>query len=254
MPLCDAHNHLQNECFSFDRDAVLERAERAGVARLAVNGTAPSDWDGVAELADAYPAVTPFFGLHPWFISQASCAWQEALADTLARYPQAGVGEVGLDRCVHDLDDELQESVLREQLDVARAFDRPVTLHCVKAWGRLLELLQAMPSSPRGVLLHACAAPAEMVPDFLRVGAYFSFSGAVLSPRQVRMRRTLCTVPLDRLLLETDAPNQPFGEGEDRSEPSLLARLVAGVAAFLGEPETTLQGRLWLNAEAFFGG
>ena len=89
---------------------------------------------------------------------------------------------------------------------LANEHKRAVTVHCLKAWGRLLELVESHPHEGPGFLLHSYGGPVEMVPEFLNLGAYFSFSGGFMHPRKSRQLEVFKTIPMERLLLETDAP------------------------------------------------
>ena len=139
MNLYDAHNHLQAERFG-GRQAIL-LAECPEVQRMVVNGCCEADWPAVAKLAAAHPQVLPSFGYHPWCIHERSPDWEAELNRMLDAHP-AAVGEIGLDRWKKGLDYEGQEEVFGAQLRIAAQRNLPASIHCLKAWGRLLELLQ----------------------------------------------------------------------------------------------------------------
>jgi TatD DNase family protein len=101
---------------------------------------------------------------------------------------------------------EEQVATFKSQLDLAVTLDRPVTIHCIDAFGLLLETLRSVPLPPRGFLLHAYSGPLELVAPFAALGAYFSFNAAYLAPRHARLRELYKNIPLARLLVETDAP------------------------------------------------
>ena len=135
--------------------------------------------------------------------------WELNLNRFLDQAP-AGVGEVGLDRWIKDFDLQDQERVFVTQLRIAAERDLPLSIHCLQAWGRLLEVLQAQPRPRCGFLLHSFGGPREMIPALSRLGAYLSLPGYYAHDRKARQREAFKTVPLDRLLLETDAPDQPL--------------------------------------------
>lgn len=202
MRLYDCHLHLQDERFAGQLEAVLGRAATAGVARMFCNGTREEDWPRLLALARAHPAIVPFFGLHPWFVADRSPEWLDRLREYLALRP-AGLGEIGLDRaCRVPLAEQLP--VLAAQLALARERELPVAIHCVRAWGKLRELLAGEGAHAPGIILHGYAGPAEMVASFLALGAYFSFSFAGFGPEA--FPPALALVPAERLLLESDAP------------------------------------------------
>jgi TatD DNase family protein len=171
-----------------------------------VNGTTESDWADVTALAHERPWVRAAYGLHPWFIAERSVSWELALRQALEAEPRSSVGEIGLDRWKepYDLADQLR--VLETQWNLAVELERPITVHCLQAWGVLEEFLRRAKRAPRGFLLHAYGGPGEMVPGFVRHGAFFSFNGYFLLPRKANTRRVFAEIPLDRLLVETDAP------------------------------------------------
>ena len=208
MHLSDAHNHLQDPRLYACRNEVIASLKTSEVKQCVVNGTSESDWAAVAALASAHPGlVIPSFGLHPWKCAGRSPDWLATLATRLDNHPGAGLGECGLDRWIqpHDLDD--QREVFLAQLDLAARRNLPLTIHCLQAWGPLLDCLRDHPRPERGFLLHSYGGSAEMVPVFATLGAYFSFSGHFLHPRKDKAREAFQRVPHDRLLVETDAPD-----------------------------------------------
>lgn len=208
-PLYDAHLHLQDERLRPHLDEIVAELRRLDIRRWVVNGTCESDWPEVARLAETYPEVLPAYGLHPWFIKDRSDHWEEMLSDYLSAPEQraVAVGEIGLDKWIRDHRIDEQEAVFRRQLRLAAATELPPVIHCLKAWGRLLEVLNSEPLPERGFLLHSFAGPVEMLDDFLELGAYFSFSGYFLQERKAAVVETFRQIPRDRILLETDAPD-----------------------------------------------
>ncbi len=246
MSYFDAHNHLQDARFGGCTDNLISRCGEVGVERMVVNGSCVADWSAVEALACTYPRmVLPSFGIHPWEAPGVSRNYLEWLTDLLDRWPHAGVGEIGIDRWKPDLPYEGQEAVFIAQLRLAAERNRPASIHGLRAWGRLLELLRAHPRPARGFLLHSYGGPAEMVGDFTELGAYFSFPGSFLQPGATRKHAAFLRVPLDRLLMETDAPDQlppeaarTFAcedeEGRSLNHPANLPAIYAGAAGLLG--------------------
>lgn len=208
-PLYDAHLHLQDERLRPHLDEIAAELRRLDIRRWVVNGTCEADWPEVARLAETYPEVLPAYGLHPWFIKDRSDHWEETLSDYLSAPERraVAVGEIGLDKWIRDHRIDEQEAVFRRQLRLAAAAKLPPVIHCLKAWGRLLEVLKSEPLPERGFLLHSFAGPVEMLDAFLELGAYFSFSGYFLQERKAAVVETFRQIPRDRILLETDAPD-----------------------------------------------
>jgi TatD DNase family protein len=257
IPLIDCHLHLQDPRFSPDLEAVFTRAKNMGVEKFVCNGTCETDWPAVAELAENHPQVIPCFGLHPWYVKDRSADWLGRLETFLDHMP-GGVGEIGLDRWIEDRDDEAQEEVFRAQLDLARKKRRPVMIHCLRAWGRLMEILREEKPLTAGMLIHAYGGPAELVAELTAMGAYISFAGTVLEPKRSRTLAAMMVVPRDRLLLETDAPDlsppKEFCLNENRNEPGNLRAILTGVSAILNENEMELAESLWQNGQRFLNG
>ncbi len=215
MRLYDAHNHLQDERFAPNRAALVATAAQHGIVKMVVNGSCEEDWPLVQQLAGQFPQVLPSFGYHPWYLHERTPEWQRTLAQFLDGTPSA-VGEIGLDRWKKDLPYDGQEDAFVWQLRLAAEGNRPASLHCLQAWGRLHELLREHPRPARGFLLHSYGGPRELVAPLAKLGAYFSFPGYFMHPRKARQRAAFATVPLDRLLIETDAPDQLPPESDNR--------------------------------------
>jgi TatD DNase family protein len=211
----DAHNHLQDERFGWRAAELLNACRAVGVARMVVNGAGESDWPQVLALAKTFPEVLPSFGYHPWYLHERTPDWLAHLQRALEVVPSA-VGEIGLDRWKPGLAYDGQEEVFVAQLQVAAERNLPASIHCLQAWGRMLELLRAGPRPARGFLLHSYGGPKEMVKPLADLGAYFSFPGYYAHERKERQREAFRHVPADRLLIETDAPDQRLPEELNR--------------------------------------
>ncbi len=174
------------------------------------------------------------------------------------------MGECGLDKTAHALEKspwDVQLRVFEEHLSLAEELKRPVIVHCVRAFGPLREVLERHKPS-FGVLLHSWTGPAEMVKPLAALGAYFSMSGAVCNPASTKLRESAAAVPLDRLLVETDAPDQypyaadevpvPRSEGSaPLNEPRHVLRVLGTLSELRGEPVELLAARTLENAQRF---
>ncbi|MBC2605648.1 TatD family hydrolase [Pelagicoccus albus] len=207
MEFYDAHCHLQDARLEPHLDDLQKRYNRFGVGGAVVNGTGEGDWHQVARLCQRYSFLKPSFGLHPWRVNEASGRWKESMLERLDQFPQAGVGEIGLDRWIQGYDLEKQEEAFVWQLRIAAERNLPVSIHCLKAWGWMLEVLQRVELPSRGFLLHSYGGSSEMVEAFADLGAYFSVSAYFAFERKAKQRDAFRKVPLDRLLIETDAPD-----------------------------------------------
>jgi TatD DNase family protein len=207
LRLYDAHNHLQDERLAACREDILAALPREGIVKMVVNGSCEADWPAVANLARRCPQVVPSFGYHPWHLRERSAQWQQTLVRCLDDLPSA-VGEIGLDHWLKDYDAGEQEAVFIWQLRLAAERNLPVSIHCLRAWGRLLEILRGEPRPRCGFVLHSFGGPREMVGPLAELGAYFSLPGHFAHERKARQREAFRQVPRERLLVETDAPDQ----------------------------------------------
>ena len=264
MNFYDAHNHLQADRFGGRQNELLAACEKSGVARMVVNGACESDWPQVLTLARENKMVLPSFGYHPWHLAERTPDWLKNLEKFLDAVPSA-VGEIGLDRWKPDLDYAGQEEVFLAQLRLATARELPVSIHCLSAWGRLHELLREHPRPPCGLVLHSFGGAPEMIPALTKLGAYFSFPGYFLNERKGRQRETFREVPADRLLIETDAPDQLLPTGKNLfplmsaerkalNHPANIVAVYAGLAEFFGEETESLAARVAENFQRVFGG
>lgn len=250
----DAHTHLDDPAFDGDRAEVCARARAAGVTDFAIAGADPAHWDRVVRVAAEIGAVATL-GLHPWWAGDLS---ETAIDGIVARLAGAlgstGLGECGLDH--HRARDEgaraRQRHALRAQLALARERDVPVILHCVRAHGALLAILRADGIPAAGGFVHAWAGPPDLVQPFLALGLDLSFGSLVARPGAKRARASVVRVPADRLLLETDAPDQPL-PGRTRGEPADVVAIATEAATLRGEDPRALLGLAGDNARRQWG-
>lgn len=263
-PLFDAHNHLQDALLRPYLDVVSRDLAVTGITRAAVNGTAEDDWDLVAALAQEHPWVIPCFGLHPWRLTGRTSGWRDRLRGFVEKYG-GGVGEIGLDQWMEGFQIEEQREVFTWQLRFAAERNLPATIHCLKAWGPLWEILRREPVPACGFLLHAYGGPLEMVEGFAGKGAYFSFSGSFLDVRKTSRRDVFCRIPADRLLVETDAPSMALPpewrrwllpdapDGKTINHPANIVAVYAGLAELRGCGVEFLAGQVAENFTRLFG-
>lgn len=263
MRLYDAHNHLQDDRLGSERDALVAACVREGVAKMVVNGACEADWPEVLALAVRHPQVVPSFGYHPWYVAERTPDWRANLVKFLDATPSA-VGEIGLDRWKEGLDMPTQEEVFVWQLRLAAERGLPVSIHCLQAWGMLFDILRKEPRPRCGFLLHSYGGPQEMIAPLAKLGAYFSFPGYYAQDRKARQRETFRHVPPDRLLIETDAPDQSLpaelvahpltdAAGRTVNHPANLGAVYRFLAQFLNEPLEKLAARVEENFLRLFG-
>lgn len=278
MNFYDAHCHLQDAELVPHYPRVFADLAAAGVKRTVTNGSSELDWPAVAKLAAAHPVVLPSFGLHPWDVGNRTPLWQENLLAQLDAHPAAAIGEIGLDRWIQRAkpdDPRLlglarapigdQAEVFRWQFAVATHRNLPAAIHCVDAWGLLHDLLRAAQRPARGFLLHSYGGPGEMVAEFAKLGAYFSFNANFLDARRARLREVYAAVPADRLLVETDAPSirppaaqEKFtlpatDDGRYVNHPANVTATYAALAGLRGVTTAALAGQVEKNFLRLYG-
>lgn len=209
MKLFDAHCHLQDPRIYSLAPQLIRSSLDSGIAHFAVNGVSEKDWHLVKQMSESYPSVVPCFGVHPWFVPERTTSWFTNLRQYFESTPTAAVGEIGLDKGSHgkQIDFDVQVEVFKKQLELAKELKRPASVHCVRAFGDLLDVMKSTGPFPDGVILHSYLGSVEMVPELARLGAYFSFSGFLMSMKSQKAKKMLKAVPFDRILLETDAPD-----------------------------------------------
>ena len=255
----DAHNHLQDPRLG-DPAPIIAAMKQAGIGRCIVNATQESDWHQVASLASTYQDfIEPAFGIHPWHAHTACAGWQQRLVDLLSAHPRASLGECGLDSWTSAPTLAIQTSVFAEHLKLAHQMDRPLTIHCLKAWGALFDALAQTPP-PRRFLMHSFGGSVETARRLIPLGAFFSFSGYFLHPRKAAQLEVFRKIPTDRILLESDAPDMtPPTEflthslPDDHHHPANLPAVGDALAKVLGLTPVHLAAITRENTQRCFG-
>ncbi len=254
--LLDAHVHLQDKRFQGQGIQIVDRARQHGVRWFFCNGTRESDWQAVLELAEASDAVVPFLGIHPWQVETVSAQWRDRL-ELLVQETGCGIGETGLDkRCRVDF--HRQERIFLAQLELACMYDRPLVIHCVRAWGRLIELLGPQRSAQNrpSMMIHSFAGSMETMEHLAGMGVFISYSGLLLDPGREKLRQVFARTPLELLLLETDAPDQYYDPNGVKSadtlnEPLYIAALYDKAAQIRKMDSAQLSSIIWQNGSVF---
>lgn len=233
IALVDIHCHLQDARYEAPLGEIIDRAHSQGVDQMVCCATDESDWHAVARIASEFSSVVPCFGIHPWYLEKRSPTWLATLTDLLLRFPQAGVGEIGIDGMQNPCPLDAQEEVFEAQLALAREMNRPVNVHCRKGWDRLLGIVNRIGLPSAGGILHSFGGSVEILHSLLAKGFSISYSGSITHPRSKRSREACRHTPLDRLLLETDSPDiVPFQKHGQLNEPASLL-IIAKEAAVL---------------------
>jgi TatD DNase family protein len=252
MRLIDSHCHLDVAEFAADLPETLERAHAAGVTGCIVPAIAASGWPALAVLCVRHPAMKPGYGLHPMFLAEHTDAHLAALPDWLSRPDCVAVGECGLDFFVPGLDIGRQERIFIEHIRLAGVFDKPLIIHARKATERVIQLLKQ--NGPATGVIHSYSGSLEQARILADMGFMLGIGGPLTYPRSTRLRAIVQEIPLQHLLLETDAPDQPMhGEQGRRNAPEKLIRVAEAVAEARSVSVAVVAEQTTRNAERLFG-
>ena len=244
MTLTDSHCHLDDKQFDADRETTIERALAAGVGNmLAVgSGDGPPDLEAGIRLAERYDAIHATVGIHPHEARKADPGSLARLAELAAHPKVVALGEIGLDYHYDFSPRETQRAIFAEQLRIARDARLPIVIHTREAWLDTLQLLEQhwAGDTPGGIMHCFSGGPAE-ARRVVEMGFHVSFAGMVTFPKAVEIQDAARVVPLDRILIETDAPYlAPIPHRGKRNEPAFVAYTAHKLAELRGEPVETL--------------
>lgn len=247
--LIDTHCHLDAAEFDADRDAVYAAAMAAGVRQIVVPGvTVNRNFRPKLKIAD-YPACYEAYGIHPLYVDQSSPEDLSRLRAWLQQAPPVAVGEIGLDFYVSGLDVERQTHFFVEQLKLAREFDLPVLLHIRRAVDPVLKQLRRI--GVRGGIAHAFNGSRQQADEFIKLGFALGFGGAMTFTGSTRIRELARTLPLESIVLETDAPDiPPAWLNGGRNAPGELPRIVEVLADLRNMPPDALVAQTAENVRA----
>jgi len=247
----DTHCHLDGSRYGDDRDAVVARAIENGVGLMISIGTAdgPPDLEAGICMADRYSSVYASVGVHPHDASKADDATWKAIPQ-LCHHPKVlKVGEIGLDYHYDHSPRDVQRAVFVRQLEIAAELGLPVSIHTREAWADTVQCIREVwqGGGPGGIFHCFSEGPAEAAQG-LELGFHLAFGGVVTFPKSDNVREAACVTPLDRILLETDAPYlAPIPFRGKRNEPAHIPRVGAYLAELLAVDSTLLRDAIWTN-------
>lgn len=250
--LFDSHVHLDAPEFDADRSRVLHGAREAGVNEMLIPAVAAAAWPKLHDLCAAEPGLYPAYGLHPCYLSQHADGDLALLEDWLHDHPAAAVGECGLDHFEPGLERERQWRLLHGHFELAHRFDLPLVLHARRAFAQVIAALRGFGKPLRGVV-HSFSGSLEQAHELQQLGFLVGIGGPVTYERARRLRRTVAALPIECLLLETDAPDQPGARHRgQRNEPAFIVEVLECVAALRHEDHAELARATTANAQRLF--
>ncbi|MGO1247554.1 MAG: TatD family hydrolase [Oceanisphaera sp.] len=256
MLLTDSHCHFDFAAFGGANKQARahhwQRAQAVGVHRLVIPGIEAAQWPTLAPLCARYRGLYYALGLHPWWLANAPSSWQTQLAAALAQADKGcvAVGEIGLDRHL-SVAQEQQEDALIAQLKLAHHYQLPVILHSVGTHDRVLKWLRRYPVV--GGVVHGFSGSLQQAEAFWKLGFYIGVGGSISYPRANKTRRAIAVLPVEALVLETDAPDMPLCgfQGQD-NHPSQLPLVLSSLAKLRQSDEATLAIQLEHNVNQLF--
>jgi len=254
----DTHCHLDAPEFADSLDIVIQQAAEKNVKAILLPSVKVADCAHVKEMAHQYsqqiPGLVYTLGIHPLYTNKAQEGDIEVLEkhiiDSLADPRFVGVGEIGLDYFVEDLDPYQQEFFFNAQLDLAQKYQLPVILHVRRSQDAILKALRRR-NIPSGIA-HAFNGSFQQAEQFIELGFKLGFGGAATYERALQIRRLLKELPIESIVTETDAPDIPpawlRGEGIAFNEPAFVPRIAKELASIRGVSETEFASAVWHNA------
>ncbi|WP_426689707.1 TatD family hydrolase [Rhodanobacter ginsengiterrae] len=250
--LADSHVHLNDLAFDGDRDQVMQRALAAGVDTMIVPSVDAASWPVIGALCERHPALHPAWGLHPVFLPHHVPANVQALSSLLSEHRPVAVGEIGLDFHLDSLDPELQRHYFVSQLGLAREHALPVIVHARNALEEVILVLRRL--GGLGGVVHSFSGSEQQARQLWAIGFHLGIGGPVTYERAHRLRRIVAEMPIEFLLLESDAPDQPDSRHRgQRNEPARVAEVLRCVAMLRGESEQHVATATRANARRLFG-
>jgi TatD DNase family protein len=246
--LVDSHVHLDDRIFDADREAVIERAQAAGVERMMAIGTGsgPPDLETAIRQAERYPFMLATIGVHPHDASKATPETFERLRDLAAHPKVAAIGEIGLDYHYDFSPRDVQRSVFRKQLEIAAETGKPIVIHTREAWADTMALVG---QANRGIL-HCFTGDSQQAREALDLGFHLAFGGVLTFPKADAVREAARITPEDRLLVETDCPYlAPAPHRGQRNEPAFVVEVARRLAQVRGSTLDEIAGQTTRNFE-----
>ena len=253
MPIFDTHAHYDSSAFNPDREAVIAALPEAGVALVVDPGCDLPSSRAALALAEQFPHVYAAVGIHPEDCAGYTDADLETLR-ALCRHEKAvAIGEIGLDYYwAENPPREFQQQVFRRQLELALELDMPVIIHDREAHGDCLEIVKEYPGL-RGVF-HCFSGSPEMAAELLKRGWYLGFDGPITYKNAKRAPEVAAVTPLDRILVETDAPYMtPVPFRGKRNDSRYLPYVIEKLAEWKGVTPQEMTEATFANGKRLFG-
>jgi len=234
MHLIDTHCHLDFTQFDHDRDRVLQHCLELGVKDIVVPAVTAERWPTAVSIFQSSAMLHLALGLHPMFMQQHQAKHIDELRNMVSIHHPIAIGEIGLDFYLNDHDKQRQIELFTAQLTIAEEVHLPVLLHIRKAHDHAISLLKQHTLS--GGIVHAFNGSIQQAKQYQQLGFVFGIGGAITNPNATRLRQLISKLPLDSLVLETDAPDMSlFNHNEERNSPENIPKILASLADIRSE-------------------
>lgn len=229
MELIDTHCHLDVEAFDTDRMAILEHCRSVGITRIVVPAIHAAGWGKLLQLCRQEAGLYPALGLHPVYIDSHKDSDLVALEEILHAENPVAVGEIGLDFFLTELNRDRQQKIFEAQLQLAQDAGLPVLLHVRKAHDQVLATLRRI--QVKGGIAHAFNGSLQQAQQYLELGFKLGFGGTVTYDRSSKIRQLAARLPLEAIVLETDAPDMVVSQHRgERNSPEYLTHVLSALA------------------------
>jgi TatD DNase family protein len=252
--LIDSHCHFDFDAFAEDRMQVWARCTAAGVSRMIIPGVSIPQWQSLFALVKNQPAWYAAVGVHPWWVRELAidpAQLARAICEWATQDRCVAVGECGLDAVI-ETPLQQQELVFRAHLTAACELDLPLIVHARKTHADTLRLLKTFRPA-RGGVIHAFSGSEEIAREYISLGFCLGIGGTISYERAAKTRATVAAVPLEALILESDAPDMPLaGRQGQRNSPEFLPQLAGILAELRGITVEQIAEQTRRNTEQLF--
>ena len=252
--LIDSHCHLDMKDFDKDRTEVLERARKGGINHMITIGIDVKSSERALALARRYDDISATVGCHPHDADACRNADLEKLAEMALDPEVVAWGEIGLDYYRHYSETENQRKIFQAQLELAHTANLPVIIHDREAHEEVYALLKRMGKGDRKGVIHCFSGDKDLASAFIALGYYISIPGTVTYKNASLIKEVAAAIPLDRMLVETDAPFlAPAPRRGKRNEPALVIHTARKIAELRNISFETVAEQTLRNVEMLFG-
>ncbi len=259
----DAHCHLDDPRFDDQWPQLIKNARKANLSHIVSAGIHPSKIPQQQKLAQIDFPISLNYGLHPWEaaklnkkeIDQTLTLLREALQASSKYTPPVAIGEIGLDLSpkLPPESHDLQRYAFREQLAIAKEYDLPIVIHAIRSHHLILKILKSDQLPPKLGMIHGFSGHPDLAKSYLKMGLYLSFGSNITYPKSRKTRLALKEIPLDRLLVETDAPDSPPAPLHGQlNEPANLPLIIEKIAQIREEPFEKITAQTTSNSQKLF--